>query len=292
MISIHTNTIALKTQRALTGNTQELTRSLERLSTGYRINRASDDAAGLQTSELLRSQVQGSKKALENVQAGINYLTTMDGVLSALGDIFQRGRELMVQGLNDTYGTEARRAIAQEYDQLGREFSRLMRSEYNGEPLFNLHVVGDTDFTRSFNFLPNPFFIQAGANGTADDLLDLNVFDSGNLGMQGIAAFNTYLGTANERQIFETSLSHTTNNVERIARTRSAVGAKLNRLETSAQNLSISLENQQAAEARIRNVDMASESSRLISHQILQQAAAGILAQANQTPTIALDLLR
>jgi flagellin len=276
-IYVNTNVPSLTAQRSLGINTHNLNKSLERLSTGFRINRANDDAAGLQISELLRAQIRGAQKALDNTQDGINVLNIADGAYNTITDNLQRIRELVIQGANDTNGPDQRNAIKSELDQLSSEIDRIINTtRFNGQTLLNGSV--------------STFSLQVGTNGTANDLINVGDVFANNL------TANLNVDVAN-LSVNSTTNAHSTLNkldsaIGTITSRRSSIGAYVNRLESSASNLAISMENQKAAESRIRNVDVAAESSRMVSNQILQQAAASILTQANQLPSIALSLLR
>ena len=279
-LTINTNPMSLNSQRNLSINTSNLSKSMERLSSGYRINRAGDDAAGLQISENLRAQVRGSKAALNNVQDGINVLNIADGAMQSITNNLQRVRELAVQAANDTYGTTERTAIAAEITQLAAEITRVSdATEFNGVNLLDGTAAGGANFTLQIG-------PESAAATNSIDIEALNVFndiDSTALGVNAlsvtnttnaqaaIASVDTALGTVNSR--------------------RGTIGAVSNRLESAAQNLMVSIENMSSTESRIRNVDVASESAELVRHQILQQASAAMLSQANQAPGLALSLL-
>jgi flagellin len=276
-IYINTNVSTLTAQRSLNFNSNILNKSLEKLSTGFRINRANDDAAGLQISELLRTQIRGSQKALDNTQDGINVLNIADGAYNTITDSLQRVRELVVQASSDTNGTAQRNAIKSELDQLSSEIDRIVQTtSFNGRQLLN-----GTNTT---------YFLQVGANGTANDQINVgNVFANNQTSNLQVDTSNLTVDTTTNAQL---TLNRLDTAIGTITSRRATLGAFINRLEATSNNLSISIENQQAAEARVRNVDVAQESSKLVSSQILQQAAASILTQANQVPSLALSLLR
>jgi flagellin len=274
---INTNVSSLTAQRSLNFNAVSLSKSLEKLSTGFRINRANDDAAGLQISELLRSSIRGSQKALDNAQDGINVLNIADGAYETITNSVQRVRELVVQASNDTNGTSQRDAIKSELDQLSSEIDRIINTtKFNGKTLL--------DGTNS------TYHLQVGDKGTTNDQISVGAVFS------NILTSNLQIDTTNLSVNTTTNAQLTLNRLDTaigtITSRRATLGAFINRLEATVSNLSISIENQQAAEARVRNVDVAAESSKLVSNQILQQAAASILSQANQTPSLALSLLR
>jgi flagellin len=276
---INTNVSSLNAQRHLGINTNSLQKSMEKLASGFRINRAGDDAAGLQVSENLRAQIRGSKKALDNIQDGIGVLNIADGAYQTITDNLQRMRELAVQGANDTYATAQRSAIAQEIDQLLFDITRIANAtKFNGVDLLSSSVAAA--FTLQVG--PNTIAVNdtiniapALATSTASNILtgvSASTYITSNAGaLNFLGAVDTAITTVNAR--------------------RGMLGAYINRLEGSANNLMINVENLEASESRIRNVDVASESAQLVRNQILQQSSATILAQANQTPSLALKLL-
>jgi flagellin len=283
-IQINTNVQSLNAQRLLGQNTNNLGRSLEKLASGFRINKSSDDAAGLQISESLRSQIRGSQKANDNVQDGINVLNTADGSLSTITDNLQRMRELSVQGANDTLNTDQRSAINKELKQLTADISRIANAtEFNGKKLFS----SVTNFK-----------IQVGAeSASATNVLDiggtnsaLGTLQATSLGLQAAgAAMKVGVGT-NASAL--KAISTIDAALQTVGNRRASIGAMTNRLGSASTNLAISIENFSASESRIRNVDVAKESAEMTKNQILQQAAATVLGQANQAPNLALQLLR
>jgi flagellin len=255
---VNTNVASLNSQRYLSKNTNALNKSMEKLSSGYRINRAGDDAAGLALSESLRTQIRGSKKALDNAQDAINLLNLADGVLQQIQDNLQRMRELAVQAANDTYSTEQRTAMQTEFNQLIEDNYRIMQAtKFNGAVVFGANKTFQIGANNALGTVAN--VATANWTNSADAVASITAVDS------SITGLNTQRGN---------------------------LGAFVNRLESAANNLSIAIENYSAAESRIRNVDVALESSNLTRNQILQQAAGAMLAQANASPQLALQLLR
>ncbi|MCS6266868.1 MAG: flagellin FliC [Vampirovibrio sp.] len=285
-ITINTNVQSLNAQRVLGGNVKSLGKSLEKLSSGYRINRASDDAAGLQISEGLRSQIRGSDQANSNVQDGINLLNTTDGSLETITNNLQRIRELAVQGGNDTLATDQRSAIDKEIQQLAKDVSRIANASQ-----FNKRNLLDGTSTS--------LKIQVGANVTsATNTIDLATAGTNPFGDSRATALNL-LGAADAVTLSVKSngsalktLSIVDAALQNVQNRRAAIGALTNRLEGASTNLQISSENFSASESRIRNADIAKESAALTRNQVLQQASAQILGQANQTSQLALSLLR
>jgi flagellin len=282
---INTNTMSINAQRNLTNNTNALSKSLEKLSSGYKINRAADDAAGLQISEILRTQVRGQQKALENTQTTINVLNIADSGLSTIGDHLQRIRELTVQAGNDSNNTDQLTAIESEVNQRLLDIQRIAQgTEFNGRALLDGSLQTAT------------FLAQVGANDTAGvDTLDLSTaFANMQTGAGGafagagsVGASVTFTDTATARAYIDNVDAALTS----LNNQRSTIGAFTNRLESIAQGLAASIENNSAAESTIRNVDVASESASMMRNQILQQASASMLAQANAAPQVALKLI-
>jgi flagellin len=282
-INVNTNVQSLNAQRLLSKNTMGLNKSLEQLASGFRINKSSDDAAGLQISETLRSQIRGSEKANDNVQDGINVLNTADGSLSTITDNLQRMRELSVQGANDTLNIDQRSAINKELKQLTADISRIANStEFNGKKLFS----SVTNYK-----------IQVGAeSASATNVLDiggtnsaLGTLQATSLGLQNAGAV-MQVGVGTNASALR-AISKIDTALQTVGNRRASIGAMTNRLSSASQNLSIAIENFSASESRIRNVDVAKESANMTKNQILQQAAATVLSQANQAPQLALKLL-
>jgi flagellin len=251
-IYLNANIQSLSAQRSLNVNTNSLNNSLQKLSSGFRINTSKDDAAGLQISETLRSQIRGSQKALDNTQDGINVLNVAEGAYSTITDSLQRVRELTVQAASDTNGTDQRNAVKSELDQLASEIDRIVNTtKFNGKTLLD----GSN----------NTYYLQVGANGTSNDQINVGSVFANNL------SANLNVDTANLSVNSTTNAQLTLNKLDTAIGTinsrRATLGAYVNRLESSANNLAISIENQQSAESRIRNVDVASESSKLVASQ-------------------------
>lgn len=280
---INTNIPSLIAQRNLSQNTQNLNKSLERLASGYKINRAVDDAAGLSISESLRGQIRGTEKAIGNTQDGINILQIAEGALSVMGENLQRIRELTVQAANDTNSTNERNAIKSEVQARLEDINRIAKTT-KGNNVFLLNGS-------SANFT-----LQIGANSEAStNTINLgSIFQNSTVGsilapgtITAIAS-NAYVDGTSCRQFLDTI----DDAIDNVFSRRSTLGAYQNRLESTVQSLSITVENLRSSESRIRNVDIASETANLTKNQILQQASTSILAQANQTPALAMQLLK
>lgn len=277
-MSVNTNVAALNAYRNLSGTQNNLSGSLEKLSSGFRINRAADDAAGLAISEGMRSQIGGMKQAARNAQDGISLVQTAEGALQETHAILQRMRDLSVQGANDTNNDKARANIATELVQLKEELVRIGDStEFNGTSLLDGSAT-------ALNF-------QVGANGdgaknviTVDlsganvkELLDLVDVEATALTDHG--KFNALIDTFDEK-------------ISDISTARANLGAYQNRFDHTIKNLNVSVENLSAAESRIRDTDMAQEMMNFTKSQILSQAGTSMLAQANQASQGILSLLR
>ncbi len=283
---VNTNVMSLNAQRNLSTNTSNLGKSLERLSSGFRINRGADDAAGLQVSENLRSQIRGSKAALANVQDGINVMNIADGALGVVTENLQRMRELAVQAGNDTYDVAQRAAIKQELDSRAADITRISdATEFNGVFLLN----GNSDVAPG----GNGFVLQVGANDlAANDTIDVAATGAF-VDIDATAlAINAGATNVTDNANALTTITALDAAIVTVNAQRATIGSVVNQLESAGQNLSIGVENLSSSESRIRNVDIASESSELVRNQILQQASATVLSQANQVPSLALSLIQ
>jgi flagellin len=283
-LTINTNIVSMTAQRYLNSNSSSLQSTMEKLSSGYRINRAGDDAAGLQLSENLRAQIRGSKKALDNTQDGINVLNMADGALQTVTDNLQRIRELSVQAANDTYNTAQRSAMQVEMTQLLLDIDRIAAAT----------KFGGVDLLSASS--PVSFILQIGANTTAGvDTIDIaSAMGDSTAATLGVASWigNTMTVPIDSQPNAVALLTEVDAAITAVNTKRGTLGAFINRLQGTANNLSLGVENLSASESRIRNVDVAAESANLTKNQILQQASTTILAQANQTPQLALTLLK
>jgi len=269
--------MAMNTHRQLGVSTAQGAKSMEKLSSGYRINRAGDDAAGLSISEKMRGQIKGLVQASRNAQDGISMIQTAEGALNEVHSILQRMRELAVQASNDTNVSVDRGAIGSELTQLGAEITRIKdNTEFNTRKLLD----GSADTVT----------IQVGAN--CGQAMELN-FDGTGIDLTSV---ETAVGGLDSTDVADhdtaTALIETINDeLEDVSTGRSSLGAYQNRLEHTIANLDNSAENLQASESRIRDVDMAKEMMEYTKTNILQQAAQAMLAQANQAPQGVLQLL-
>ena len=268
---IQHNISALNTHRNLAFNNTQAGKSLEKLSSGYKINRAGDDAAGLAISEKMRGQIRGLDMASKNAQDGISLIQTAEGALNETHAILQRMRELAVQGSNDTNVDEDRLALQRELDQLIQEIDRISTTTE-----FNTQKLIDGSFTGKF--------LQIGANSGQIITIGIASMNAGVLGVDSVAVDNSGLAQGAITSIDEALVT--------VSEERSKLGAIQNRLEHTINNLGTTSENLTAAESRIRDTDMAKEMMNFTKNNILMQAAQSMLAQANQQPQGVLQLLQ
>ena len=285
-LRINSNPAAVNAYRNLTNTNVKLGKSLEKLSSGFRINRAGDDAAGLVKSESLRSEIRGSKGAIRNAQDGISFVQTAEGALNEVHSILQRVRELAVDAANTA--TTDGSAQQSEVEALLSELSAIgTRTKFAGQTVFT-----NTDLT---------FQIGANAGDTLAVSEDLAVTMAGTSGLFYDAATTTAidltdLQTAGANQALDTDASGAISIIDdaiaNVSDKRASLGATQNRLEHVVNNLNVAVENLTASESRIRDTDMAMEMANFTKHQILSQAGTSMLAQANQIPQNVLSLLR
>jgi len=248
---------------------------MEKLSSGYRINRAGDDAAGLAISENLRAQIRGLKQASRNANDGISLVQVAEGAMNELSSIMIRLRELAVQSASDTIGPVERQFLNVEYDQLVSEVDRIADStEFNGTQL--LAGVGSVmDF-------------QVGIRNNPE--IDRISFDSSKADANS-AALGVNLTSVADKASAQNALSAIDTAIMSVSAMRADFGALQNRLQMTVSNIGNSVENMSAANSRIRDVDVAEETSEMTRNNILLQAGSSVLAQANQSANVALGLL-
>ncbi len=274
-LRINTNTASLNAQRNLMGTKLGLDKSLERLSSGFRINRAGDDAAGLAISENLRAQVRGLKQASRNAQDGVSLVQVAEGALNEISTILIRLRELSVQAASDTIGPVERQFLNVEYDQLVSEVDRIADgTEFNGTQL-----LSGTGSILDF---------QVGTRN--DPNIDRLSFDASKADANS-AALGVNLTSVADKASAQNSLSAIDTAIVSVSAMRADFGAIQNRLQSTISNLAVSVENLSAANSRIRDVDVAEETAELTKNNILLNAGTSVLAQANQTAQSALGLL-
>ncbi|WP_183186999.1 flagellin N-terminal helical domain-containing protein [Anoxybacteroides rupiense] len=268
---IQHNISALNTHRQLAFNNTQAAKNLEKLSSGFRINRAGDDAAGLAISEKMRGQIRGLEMASKNAQDSISLIQTAEGALTETHAILQRMRELAVQASNDTNVSADRTAIQSEIDALVSEINRISQNtEFNTQKLLD----------GTFN---NKVF-HIGANSGQSITLTIANMGASALTINSLSVASS--GSANS------AITSINNAIETVSKERSKLGAVQNRLEHTINNLGATSENLTAAESRIRDVDMAKEMMEFTKNNILMQAAQSMLAQSNQMPQGVLQLLR
>ncbi len=279
-ITIRSNVASLIAQRNLWSTQRDQNLSLERLSSGFRINRAADDAAGLAISENLKAQIRGLNQAKRNANDGISLIQTAEGALNEVSSILIRMRELSVQSANDTLVTRDRSFLNAEYSALKNEIDRISEvTEFNGLKLIN----GDMS-TSAVDF-------QIGLDSSTTDRLSVTI---GNIGTEMIGSGSTQINATyiNTKASSRSSLAILDNAIDDVAEVRARMGAYQNRLNSTVVNLANTSENLTAANSRIRDADVANESAIMTRNQILMQAGVSVLAQANSSPQIALQLLQ
>lgn len=274
-LRINTNTASLNAQRNLYGTKSALDKSLERLSSGFRINRAGDDAAGLAISENLRGQIRGLKQANRNAADGISLIQVAEGGLNEISTILIRLRELGVQAASDTIGPVERQFLNVEYDQLLQEIDRIAEgTEFNGTQL-----LSGTGSILDF---------QVGTRN--DPNLDRISFDASKADAN-TAALGINLTAVADKASAQNSLAAIDESIVKVSAMRADFGAIQNRLQSTIANLNVSVENMAAANSRIRDTDMAEETAEMTRNNILTQSGVAVLSQANQTANSALTLL-
>jgi len=289
MTRINHNITAMITSNSLAENTEGLNSSLQRLSTGLRINRAADDVAGLSVSEKIRSQIRGTAMAIRNANDGTALLNIAEGACSEVSDMLQRMRELAVQSDNDTFSTVERGYMDQEFQSLMQEIQRISQStQYNGMTLLD-------GAPGSFGALGGTASIlQIGANfnggnflGTIDTLpVTIQPITLGALGIPpNLTAITNRTGAF-------AAISAVDQAIRSVSMVRSSLGAVINRLDHAVKNLQVQDTNMTSAESAIRDVDFAQEMTEFTRNQILTQSATSMLAQANQAPQHILELLK
>jgi len=291
-LRIQNNIEAFNTHRQLQASGDAASKAMEKLSSGYRINRAADDAAGLAISEKMRGQIGGLAQAQRNAQDGISLVQTAEGSLNEVQSMLDRVRDLKIQFDNGTLSSDDRDAIAAEVYQISQEVKDIAnQTKFNGQALF-----GNTTATPSVS--APTFKFQVGANN--GEQISMASTDLGaaisNTGTGGLAELISLSSAADANtQLSSGALSDVTkldNAIKNVSTVRANFGAVQNRLEHRLTNLATYQENLTASESRIRDVDMASEMTNFTKLNILQQAGTSMLAQANQAPQNILSLLR
>ena len=284
--TINTNLNSITAQRNLSMSQSSLAVSMQRLSSGLRVNSAKDDAAGLAIAERMTSQVRGMNVAIRNANDGISMSQTAEGAMGKVADSLQRMRELSVQSANATNSASDKDSLDKEFGELAKEIQRVLGgTSFNGK-----NVLGSE---------AGVFQFQVGANTTSNDTIDITTTD-----LTAAATLTTVAGTDNTgagRAVIDNTANATTiqgviNSIDAAITTvngeRALMGASQSRFDSVISNLQISVENQSAAKSRIMDTDFAAETANLSRSQILQQAGNAMVAQANQLPQQVMTLLR
>ena len=284
-LTVNTNTTSLNVQKNLNRASDALSTSMQRLSSGLKINSAKDDAAGLQISTRMQSQIRGGNQAIQNANDGISVAQTAEGALQATTDILQRMRELAVKARNGTNGTADQTATNAEFAQMSDEITRISAAtNLNGKNLLDGSAGTVT--------------LQVGANtGSANhiDLVLSSKFDAVSLSVGSgtvVLTGTTGTGAGSASQNIDNAITAIDAAIAAIGATRASLGASQNRLTSTIQNLQNITENTTAAQGRVQDTDFAAETANLTKQQTLQQASTSVLAQANQLPSAVLKLLQ
>ena len=275
---INTNLNSLNAQRNSSSSQSSLAVSMQRLSSGLRVNSAKDDAAGLAIAERMTTQVRGMNVAIRNANDGISLAQTAEGALGKVSDSLQRMRELGVQARNATNTTTDLDSIGKEFGELGKEIQRVLGgTTFNGKA-----IIGADAGTQTF---------QIGANTTSND--EVNVVTTNLTADAAITAITgATISAADTAATLKTVIDNIDTAITKVSGERASLGASQNRFDAVTSNLMVSVENQSAARSRIMDADYASETANLSRSQILQQAGMAMIAQANQQPQQVLSLLR
>ena len=276
------NISAMNTHRVLSGTDNALGKTLEKLSSGFRINRAADDAAGLAISEKMRAQIGGIKQAIRNAQDGISFIQTAEGALNETHSILNRMRELAVQASNGIYTDSDKQKLQEEFVQLYDEIDRVAKTtQFNTKTLLSgAFAVG------------KEIVFQIGAN--AGQTISGSISDMTAVGLKlgvELKTAATGIGSGSPATVISGVIGKLDLAIDQVSAERSKLGAMQNRLEHTIANLGVTQENLAASESRIRDVDMAQEMTIFTKNQILIQSATAMLAQANMKPQAVLQLL-
>ena len=284
-ITLGSNIVSLQAQRRLNNASDRLSKTYEKLSSGQRINHASDDAAGLAIADSLKANARVAAVAIRNANDGISTISIADAALGEIGNVLARLAELSEQSANGVFSVVQRSALQNEFTALGSEVERIaVTTQFNGVQLlsggnvlvlqvgFNSGSTSQISFTGVQGTLQSLGLAGTGASALAYSLNGVNIAEGQSASRLALDAINAAIGS--------------------LASTRGVLGATESRLQVAINNLSVARENFLSAESRIRDVDVASEAAELTRLGILQQAGASILAQANQQPALALSLLR
>jgi flagellin len=281
---INHNLSSMYANRTLDLSSQEVAQSIEKLSSGQRINKAGDDASGLAVSEKMRSQIRGLNQAGRNIGNGISFIQTTEGYLQETTDILQRVRELSVQSANGIYSEEDRAQIQVEVDQLVAEVDRIAdHAQFNGMKMLDGSFSEDSERVMQFHI---------GANTDQNVRVYIGEMTASALGLRGAQGEEDASLTIGDAEAANAALETVDASLLAVSKQRADLGAYQNRFETAAKGIDIAAENLQAAESRIRDADMASEMVEFTKNQILTQSGAAMLVQANSQAQNVLALLQ
>jgi flagellin len=279
---INHNMSAMFANRMLNLNAQRVNSDIEKLSSGLRINKAADDASGLAVSEKMRSQIRGLNQAERNIQSGVSFIQSTEAYLQETQDILHRLRELSVQAANGIYSNEDRMQIQVEVSQLIDEVNRIAsHAQFNGMNMLTGRFATDGTATMQF---------QIGANMDQNERVYIGTMTAESLGLQGIQGTTDSISISTPEQA-NLTVGVLDSALRAVSKQRADLGAYQNRFEMASTGIASAAENLQAAESRIRDVDMASEMVDYVKNQILVQAGTAMLAQANTQPQTVLQLL-
>ena len=282
-LKIFNNPSSINAQRLLAANSERLAKSVERISSGVRINKASDDAAGLAVSEALRSDIRAMRQAMRNANDGISMINVTEGALNEQSSILIRLRELASQSSTGTVGSTERQTIQLEFNSLRNEVDRITESTtFNGQGLIDGALASGITAA-------NHVVLQIGVNSNANSQINLN--EEMNLAAITSTALSIQNLSLTSIDSALTALASLNTAISSVAQGRGKVGAVQNRLTRTIQNLGVTIENLQAAESSIRDADIAEEIAELTRNQILVQSATAMVGQANMIPQSILQLL-
>lgn len=285
---INNNIPALNTHRILNMNTNAIEKNLEKLSSGKRINRAADDAAGMAITQKMQAQIRGLRQASRNSLDGISLIQTAEGALNEVHSMLQRMRELCVQGSNGVYADEDLKAIKGEISQLTEQIDKIANdTEFNGIPLLKGNLTKEEGKTET------NLVLQIGPNENQTVEINMGEIKATSEGL----GLDTFISEIKDKDPlssndFQSGISAFNKAINKVASYRSKLGAYQNRLEHTIRNIDNTSENLTASMSRIEDADMALEMSEFTKLNVLQQAGTAMLAQANQLPQGVLELLR
>jgi flagellin len=281
--TINTNLNSLTAQRNLNTSQSSLAVSMQRLSSGMRVNSAKDDAAGLAIAERMNAQVRGMNVAMRNANDGISLAQTAEGALGKVSDSLQRMRELAVQSRNSTNSNSDKDSLNKEFEQLSAEITRVLKgTTFNGQ-----NILGSTGVTSTARVF------QIGANTSGGDIITVTTTDMAtNAAITAVTVSTVSIGSGQTAAQVKTVIDNIDKALDKVNSERAVYGATQSRFDAIISNLQVSAENQTAARSRIMDADFAAETANMSRAQILQQAGNAMVAQANQLPQQVLKLLQ